>query len=225
MMEEKRTLYYVHDPMCSWCWAFVPTWEKIQSGLPSDIEVVFLLGGLAPDSDLPMPEQMKLTIAGYWQTIQERVPGTQFNYDFWTQCQPRRSTYPSCRAVLAAKAQAKNSDEAKDLEKSMVRAIQEGYYLNARNPSDFDTLIAFAEEIGLDVERFKIALNSESTIEKLNEEMLMARSIGAQGFPSLILKSNKLAEAEETESHERKKTQCQNVPYDYNDASVTLRRL
>jgi putative protein-disulfide isomerase len=225
MMEEKRTLYYVHDPMCSWCWAFVPTWEKIQSDLPSDIEVVFLLGGLAPDSDLPMPEQMKLTIAGYWQTIQERVPGTQFNYDFWTQCQPRRSTYPSCRAVLAAKAQAKSSDEAKDLEKSIVRAIQEGYYLNARNPSDFDTLIAFAEEIGLDVERFKIALNSESTIEKLNEEMLMARSIGAQGFPSLILKSNKLAEAEETESHERKKTQCQNVPYDYNDASVTLRRL
>ena len=71
------------------------------------IEVVYLLGGLAPDSDLPMPEQMKLTIAGYWQTIQDRVLGTQFNYDFWTKCQPRRSTYPSCRAVLAAKAGAK----------------------------------------------------------------------------------------------------------------------
>ena len=224
-MNKIRTLYYVHDPMCSWCWAFEPTWKQIQRELPDDINVVYLLGGLAPDSDLPMPEQMKLTIAGYWQTIQERVPGTQFNYDFWTQCQPRRSTYPSCRAVLAAKAQAKDSDEAKVLEQAMIKAIQEGYYLNARNPSDFDILIAFAKEIGLDVERFKIALNSESTIEKLNEEMLMARSIGAQGFPSLILKSNKLAEAEETESHERKKTQCQNVPYDYNDASVTLRRL
>ncbi|APE01392.1 DsbA family protein [Alteromonas mediterranea] len=224
-MNNIRTLYYIHDPMCSWCWAFVPTWEKIQGSLPSDIEVVYLLGGLAPDSDLPMAEQMKLTIAGYWQTIQERVPGTQFNYDFWTKCQPRRSTYPSCRAVIAAKAQAKNCDEANVLEKAMVRAIQEGYYLNARNPSDFDTLVAFAEEIGLDVERFELDLNSESTIEQLNEEMHMARSIGAQGFPSLILKSNKLAKAEETKSRALKNAQWQNIPYDYNDASVTLRRL
>ncbi|AXT37487.1 DsbA family protein [Alteromonas sp. BL110] len=224
-MEEKRTLYYVHDPMCSWCWAFVPAWEKIQRDLPSDIEAVYLLGGLAPDSSVPMPEQMKLTIAGYWKTIQERVPGTQFNYDFWTQCQPRRSTYPSCRAVLAAKAQAKDSDEAKVLEQAMIKAIQEGYYLNARNPSDFDTLIAFAKEIGLDAKRFELELNSESTIEKLNEEIQLSRSIGAQGFPSLILNSNKLAEAEDSKSQKLKNVQWQNVPYDYNDASVTLRRL
>ncbi|TKB05141.1 DsbA family protein [Alteromonas portus] len=224
-MNKIRTLYYVHDPMCSWCWAFEPTWKQIQRELPDDINVVYLLGGLAPDSDLPMPEQMKLTIAGYWQTIQERVPGTQFNYDFWTQCQPRRSTYPSCRAVLAAKAQAKDSDEAKVLEQAMIKAIQEGYYLNARNPSDFDTLIAFAKEIGLDAKRFGLELNSESTIEKLNEEIQLSRSIGAQGFPSLILNSNRLDEAEDSQSQKLKNVQWQNVPYDYNDASVTLRRL
>lgn len=224
-MSETRTLYYVHDPMCSWCWAFVPTWEQIQRELPNEIEVVYLLGGLAPDSDLPMSEQMKLTIAGYWQTIQDRVPGTQFNYDFWTQCQPRRSTYPSCRAVLAAKAQAKDSDEAKVLEQAMIKAIQEGYYLNTRNPSDFDTLIAFAKEIGLDAKRFELELNSESTIEKLNEEIQLSRSIGAQGFPSLILNSNKLADAEDSKSQKLKNVQWQNVPYDYNDASVTLRSL
>ena len=68
-------------------------------------------------------------------------------------------------------------------------------------------------------------LNSESTIEQLNEEMHMARSIGAPGFPSLILKSNKLAKAEETKSRALKNAQWQNIPYDYNDASVTLRRL
>ena len=84
---------------------------------------------------------------------------------------------------------------------------------------------AFAEEIGLDVESFELDLNSESTIEQLNEEMHMARSIGAQGFPSLILKSNKFAEAEETKLQALKKPQWQNVPYDYNDARVTLRHL
>ena len=120
---------------------------------------------------------------------------------------------------------APDSDEAKALEKAMIKAIQEGYYLNARNPSDFDTLIAFAKEIGLDAEQFELDLNSESTEKKLNNEITMSRSIGAQGFPSLILKSNKFAGVEETKSQELKKPQWQNVPYDYNDASVTLLRL
>ena len=72
-----------------------------------------------------------------------------------------------------------------------------------KKPSDFDTLIAFAEEIGLDVERFEIALNSESTIEKLNEEMHMARSIAPKA--QAILKSNKFAEAKR-QNHKRLKS-------------------
>jgi len=50
-----NTLYYIHDPMCSWCWAFKSTWHKVLKELPSHINVYYLLGGLAPDSDLPMP--------------------------------------------------------------------------------------------------------------------------------------------------------------------------
>ena len=40
-----------------------------------------------------------------WKRIQEVIPGTKFNYDFWTLCEPKRSTYPSCRAVICAKNQ------------------------------------------------------------------------------------------------------------------------
>ena len=30
MSEEKATLYYVYDPMCSWCWGYKPTWDKVK---------------------------------------------------------------------------------------------------------------------------------------------------------------------------------------------------
>ena len=93
-------LYYVHDPMCSWCWGFRPTWQKIQEGLSDDVEVRYLLGGLAPDSQEPMPKSMQLDIASYWGKIQQHISGTEFNFDFWEKCKPRRSTYPACRAVL-----------------------------------------------------------------------------------------------------------------------------
>jgi len=96
----QMVLYYVHDPMCSWCWAFVPTWTKIKESLKDRLEIRYVLGGLAPDSAQIMPKDMQNTISGYWKNIETRVPGTQFNYDFWTKCEPKRSTYPSCRAVM-----------------------------------------------------------------------------------------------------------------------------
>lgn len=50
--------------------------------------------------------------------------------------------------------------------------------MNVKNLLDFDILIVFVEEIGFDVECFEIIFNSESIIEKLNEEMYMVCSIG-----------------------------------------------
>ena len=44
--------------------------------------------------------------------IEGRIPGVRFNFDFWTHCTPKRSTYPACRAVIAARAQDPTLDEA-----------------------------------------------------------------------------------------------------------------
>ena len=194
-------LYYVHDPMCSWCWGFRPCWERIRFNLPENIELKYLLGGLAPDSQVPMPTTMQQDIAGYWRKIQQTIPGTKFNFDFWDKCIPKRSTYPACRAVIAAR----NQDPQVEL--AMIEAIQKAYYLEAKNPSEDDTLIALAENLGLDKNRFKQDLNANKTQQELEREILFGRKIGAQGFPSLIL---------ENEGH------YQRIPIDYNHPEVSL---
>lgn len=177
-------LYYVHDPMCSWCWAFEPGWAKIRQKLPDKIITKYLLGGLAADTSDPMPLELQQQIAGYWYSIQDKVPGTQFNFDFWSQCKPRRSTYPACRAVIAAKKQ------NPAMETKMISAIQHAYYLDAQNPSDDTTLIKLAERLALQAERFKTDLNSIDTNQRLAEEIAFSRTIGATGFPSLIVFKN-----------------------------------
>lgn len=176
----KSTLYYVHDPMCSWCWAFAPVWKNVQELLPGHIQIEYLLGGLAPDTDGPMPEALQHTIQQTWQRIQTVVPGTQFNFDFWEQCQPRRSTYPACRAVIAAR----NQDMQH--QNTMIAAIQKAYYLDARNPSDQQLLSELAQSIGLDCDRFNSDLCSKATHHQLTQEIELSRSIGTQGFPCLI---------------------------------------
>lgn len=183
MSSETHTLYHAHDPMCSWCWGFKPNWQKLEKALPENIKVEYVLGGLAPDSDEPMPEPMRQMLQEVWQRISHTIPGTEFNFDFWTQNTPRRSTYPACRAVLTAKAQ--NAD----FEHPMITAIQHAYYLQAKNPSDDSTLIDLAGQIGCDVNLFKQSLNSQEIADALNADFSVAQRIGANSYPSLFLQA------------------------------------
>jgi len=167
--------------MCSWCWAFRPTWRKVLSELPCHIDVSYLLGGLAPDSNLPMPLETQKYVKDNWVKIQKVVPGTQFNYDFWTLNEPRRSTYPSCRAVISAKKQHPN------FEVLMITGVQKAYYLNAQNPSNEDTLIKIAKDIGLNEKLFKEDLKSTDVNELLLNQIQITKTMPISGFPSLVL--------------------------------------
>jgi putative protein-disulfide isomerase len=188
MIEKKQsrssTLYYVYDPMCSWCWAFRPTWRKIVESRPTDLSVQLVLGGLAPNTEEPMPKSLQMQIRSIWKTIEAQVPGTAFNFDFWDTCRPRRSTYPACRAVIAATRQGPEYEDA------MILAIQQAYYLEARNPSDESTLIELAVDLGLNATQFAGELVADETHDALLAQIALGRQIGARGFPSLILERN-----------------------------------
>lgn len=173
------TLFYIVDPMCSWCYAFSPTWKKILDNLPSDIKVVYVHGGLAPISTNTMPNDMQMMLQGVWKQIHQLV-GTTFNFDFWTNCTPRRSTYLSCQAAIAARRQGK--------EYEMIAAIQQQYYLNAKNPSNRDTLEDAAKMISLDMDKFCKDLESDVVISTLHEDFKMRDKIKVHSFPSLVLK-------------------------------------
>jgi len=175
-------LYYVHDPMCSWCWGFKPVLARLKNKLPDGIVIQYVLGGLAPDTDSPMPDSMKSQIISTWKHIQETIPGTHFNYDFWEKCTPKRSTYMSCRAVLSAEKQ----QSGKSLE--MLTAIQEAYYLQALNPSEISTLCDLAKKIGLNIKEFIDDIKSEEINKQLSEEISLTKNLGVDSFPSLVLK-------------------------------------
>ena len=172
-------LIYVADPMCSWCWGFQPVLEKVLN-VAGDIPVQYVMGGLARDSDEPMSEENRHYIQGQWNLVTETT-GANFNWDFWEACEPRRSTYPACRAVIAAGLQGRT--------RAMFEAIQRAYYQEARNPSDASTLVKIAGEIGLNRECFASDIASESVEGALLDGFNIRRSINANQFPSLIARS------------------------------------
>lgn len=200
----KAILYYVHDPMCSWCWGFSKTLTALLENLPIEVETKRLLGGLAADSDVAMSSNMKEKIKGNWSRIEDTISGVKFNFDFWEKNTPRRSTYPACRAVIAARQQGEQYDV------SMTREIQKAYYQEARNPSDNSTLIELANNLGLSIDTFKIDLVSEETQKQLIEEITMARELYAESYPNLVLKVGN-------------KTQL--ISINYNDSKVMLDKI
>jgi len=187
--------------MCSWCWAFRPVYAEIRRVLADQVMLIELLGGLAPDTEQPMPTEMQQYLRQTWRTIQQRVPATRFNYDFWTKCKPLRSTYPACRAVIAARYQ---GEQYADL---MTHRIQVAYYTEARNPSEQAVLMQLATEIGLDVTLFREAIAAEATQQQLLDEIAQSRRFNIDSFPSLLLDIGG--------SQWR-------VPVDYNDAVAAL---
>jgi putative protein-disulfide isomerase len=197
-------LYYIYDPMCSWCWGYRPVWDLLQQHLPKSIAVEYVAGGLAPDSDCAMPIDQQQMIQNHWRTIEQKL-GTRFNHDFWRDNTPRRSTYNACRAAIAAHKQS--------CQKPMVEAIQQAYYLRALNPSDVDVLVSVAKELNeqtshtLDVAQFITDINSLETNKELAKQVSLARELTQQGFPSLVLEIDGV---------------IQQIPLDYSDYKATL---
>ncbi len=178
----KSTLYYVLDPMCCWCWGFRPVFTELLKLLPKQVEVKYIMGGLAADSDQPMPPETQAYIQEQWRLVTEKT-GAEFNWDYWTICQPRRSTYPACRAVIAAGLQG-NENIPK-----MILAIQTAYYLQAQNPSDLETHVLLAKELGLDITQFKQDLTTPEVEDLLQKDFKNRRRLAVSSFPTVLLES------------------------------------
>ena len=73
------TLFYVHDPMCSWCYAFDFSLTALQKKLPDFIRIKKIIGGLAPDTTQPMPVELQQNIQQTWRRIEQTVPNMLFN--------------------------------------------------------------------------------------------------------------------------------------------------
>ncbi len=191
-------LYYVHDPMCSWCWAYRPTMLQLRANLPEEVRWQTVLGGLAPDNDQPMPENLRHMIQGHWRHIASTL-GTEFNFDFWAKCQPRRDTFKACRAIIAAAQQ--------QAEEAMIEAIQKAYYLRAMNPSEPETLADLAAETGLNRAQFVEDLDSSETETEFQRQLSLRDRLKVRSFPSLVLQQDSV---------------CSSIRHDYQDFRTSL---
>ena len=73
------TLYYIADPMCSWCWGFAPVIENVAGELPQEVHLQYVMGGLAKDSDDPMSDETQAYVKNAWREV-TAATGARFDW-------------------------------------------------------------------------------------------------------------------------------------------------
>ncbi|ALX49320.1 DsbA family protein [Lentibacillus amyloliquefaciens] len=177
-------LYYVTDPICSHCWALEPVLNRFTEQYGDYFNIHTVMGGLLEKwGDGPVDPANGISgpadVAGHWQEVgeQTRMPidGTLW-YD-----NPVHSSYPPSRAFKVIQKQ----DEG--LANVFLRHLREAVFAFNQNIADKEVLVPIINKLGLDGEKIFEEAESERGQQLLNEDFALAASLGARGFPTIIL--------------------------------------
>jgi putative protein-disulfide isomerase len=173
-------LWYVADPMCSWCWGFSPVIEVVREAYRERLKIALVLGGLRPGESVPMTAQARDDILHHWHQVQVRT-GQPFRFDHALPDGFIYDTEPASRAVVTAG----SLDPAHIFD--LFKAIQAAFYAEGRDVTQASVLAELAAGLGIDAAVFLQAFDSESARARTQAHFLQARKMGVRGFPALIL--------------------------------------
>ncbi len=155
---------YFTDPASAPCWAAEPHLRRMMVDFGDDVEIAYVMGGLARD----LAGQNLLSD---WLAVAARS-GMPLDPRLWSE-RPPSSTYPACIAVKAA------AEQGAVAEASYLRALREGLLCLRRRLDTTDLLVELARDVGLDAERFAVDLASNATLEAFGADLERVRAIPA----------------------------------------------
>jgi putative protein-disulfide isomerase len=175
----EKTLWYVADPMCSWCWGFMPVIERIRNEYGDRLKVELLLGGLRPGTKEPMPSSQREEILQHWHSVQ-RMTGQPFQFEGAMPEGFIYDTEPASRGLLAV------SQIAPDLTFPFLKTVQTAFYVEQQNVTKPEVLAQLAARVGLDSQRFSQVFESDAVKKLTLAQFQKARQWGAHGFPTIL---------------------------------------
>lgn len=180
-----QRLLYVTDPMCSWCWGFAPTFERITQTVASHLPVTIVLGGLRPGTTHSQTADEKASQKQHWRNVQ-RASGQPFDFTFFERPAFVYDTEPAARAVVVARRQ--GSDRAHQL----LAAVQEAFYRDNRDVTDEAQLVDLAAACGFDATTFAADLRNDAARAETQADFALVRRLGIHGFPTVLGQSGVL---------------------------------
>ena len=177
-------LIYISDPLCSWCWGFVPSLRTIREKYPSKFQYRFVVGGLRTGTAAQqLDENLRSHLINSWQEV-ERRSGQPFDYSFLERKDFFYDTEPACRAIVTARHLSPESVF------NYNAALQSAFYHSGLDPTHIDTFLKVACDIGLEKTAFHESFLSPDMARQTEDDFKKARILGAHGFPSIVVRTD-----------------------------------
>ena len=177
---KEKTLLYIADPMCSWCWGFMPVIEKILDEYNGRLKLELLMGGLRPGTKNPMPSAQRQEILHHWEAV-NRMTGQPFRFEGALPEGFIYDTEPASRGVVTASLINPESVFP------FFEAVQSAFYAEQQNVTDSVVLAELAGSAGLDIQHFMRIFESELARNLTLDHFHRSRRLGVSGFPTVIM--------------------------------------
>lgn len=179
-----RSLLYLYDPLCGWCYAITPAIARLRA---AGVQVTLRPTGLFSGGDRVMTPEF----ADYaWKNDQRiaELTGQSFTEAYRRQVlQASGTAFDSSNATLALTAVAM---EDPDREADALQVLQEARYVAGRDVTDIKTVCAILTDAGF--AKAAAALKAPATAlvtanaTRVSAGAAKVRELGARGVPTLV---------------------------------------
>jgi putative protein-disulfide isomerase len=181
-MSDERTIVYGFDPMCGWCYGFIPALEHLVAARP-DLRVSLAMGGLVTGERVRPYGLMKSYIANAVVQL-EAVTGRRPSERFFARIldgDATASSIPPCAAILQVTARA----PARAL--AFAHAVQTEHFRDGRDMNDPAVYPAIAANLGIAV-AFDIPV-PDAMPPAVAAAFDAGRALGIRSFPTILVPS------------------------------------
>lgn len=184
-----KTLYYLFDPLCGWCYGAMPALSALAETPAVRIELL-PTGLFAGEGARPMNSDF----AAYaWSNDQriERLTGQRFTGQYREQVLgDRQRLFDSGPATVALTAV---SLTAPSRELEALKAIQNARYVDGKDTTSLETLAGVLRGLGLEQAAAMVEQPEEDLLvanrARMDRAQALMREFGAQGVPTLVAES------------------------------------
>lgn len=178
---------YIHDVICSWCYAFAPRMRKISKEFPN-IKILHTAFALSTtpqnlEERFGSKKHAKEVILDHWKHANENDEEHRFNIELMKK---RTFDFPySLPALMACEAARVQGGEEKYWD--YFDRAQKAFFTECLNVADSKVLIDLAKDIKLDIKKFEKDFQSKEIKEKVLSEHNKVISNGINGVPAMII--------------------------------------
>jgi putative protein-disulfide isomerase len=179
------------DPLCCWSWAMKPAFERLRTECGGAIKVQYKMGGLLPSwkhfqdasHSISRPSQM----GPEWMHAAQ-LSGVAIDSQVWV-TDPPASSYPACIAIKCAQLQ------SEDFVETYLYLLSKAVMEDCKNIAKTDVLLDAAwllhdEYTNFDLFRFRDDLMGKAGKEAFRKDLMDAKYLGINRFPTLVVKRN-----------------------------------